>query len=192
MLIEILLLIFLTTLKIYIMNNVDQARKKYYPEEVKFIFIAEAPPCKEGHFFYFEDVPKGDSLFLHIIRAVFPDLEEWETKKIRKHKAELLERFKNAGYLLEDSVAIAIEKGTSARNKEKIIEANQSDLVERLKEYKEDIPVVLLSAGVFKINYEFMKAQGFTVLNDFPIPFPGSGQQGKFKEAIARIEVAMK
>lgn len=172
------------------MNKVEIAREKYRPKSIKLIFIAEAPPCTDDRFFYFEDVSKGDSLFLHIIRAVFPELEKWETRKIRAHKAELLNRFMEAGYFLEDSVENAIEKGTSARNKEKIIEAEQEHLAERLKAFKKEIPMVLLSAGVFKINHDFLTQKGFTILNDSPIPFPGSGQQGKFKLAIARIDIS--
>ncbi len=169
------------------MRTVQEAREKYRPESVKLLFIAEAPPCKEGHFFYFEDVPKGDALFLHIIRAVFPDLEALETKELRARKEEMLFRFAEAGCFLEDSVAVAIPKGT--KNKPKIILEHQADLIRRIEPYKSTAKLVLLSSGVFKTNYEALKQEGFQILNDFMIPFPGSGQQGKFKEGIARLDL---
>ncbi len=169
------------------MNSVLEAREKYRPEEVKLIFLAEAPPCKEGHFFYFEDVPRGDSLFLHIIRAVFPDLESIPTKELRSRKEELLFRFSEAGYFLEDSVAVSIPKGT--KNKEKVVLEHQADLIRRIQQYKETASFVLLSSSVFKSNYQALKNEGFKILNDFMIPFPGSGQQGKFKEGIAKINL---
>ncbi|MBN2668443.1 MAG: hypothetical protein JXR60_04365 [Bacteroidales bacterium] len=169
------------------MNKVQEAREKYRPERVKLIFLAEAPPCKEGHFFYFEDVPKGDSLFLHVIRAVFPDLEKIDTKELRKRKEEMLFRFAEAGYFLEESVSVAIPKGT--KNKEAVILEHQADLLNRLDRYKANTKFVLLSSGVFKVNYETMKSKGFNILNDFMIPFPGSGQQGKFKEGISNLNL---
>jgi hypothetical protein len=171
------------------MNKVQEARDKYRPETVKLLFIAEAPPCREGHFFYFEDVPKGDSLFMHVIRAVFPDLNDMETKELRVRKEEMLFRFAESACFLEDSVSVAIPKGT--KNKEKIILEHQVDLIKRIEQYKSTAKVVLLSSGVFKMNYEALKNEGFNILNDFMIPFPGSGQQGKFKEGIAKLDISI-
>ncbi len=170
------------------MDKVQQAREKYRPEEVKLIFLAEAPPCKEGHFFYFEDVPKGDSLFLHVIRAVFPDLEDVPTKELRTRKEELLFRFAESGYFLEDSVAVSIPKGT--KNKEKVVAEHQADLIRRITPYKQTARFVLLSSAVFKANYQALKNEGFDILNDFMIPFPGSGQQGKFKAGVAQLDLS--
>ncbi len=172
------------------MNKVTIAREKYRPEFIKLMFIAEAPPCSDDRFFYFEDVKKGDSLFLHIIRAVFPDLENWETKQIRAKKEELLYRFKDAGYFLEDSASESIPKGTTTRNKERIITESQQDLRNRIEPYKKHTKFVLLSATVFKVNYLFLKEAGFNILNQVAIPFPGSGQQNKFKKLIADLDLS--
>jgi len=171
------------------MNRVQEAREKYRPEFIKTIFIAEAPPCTDDRFFYFEDIKKGDSLFLHIIRAVFPELEAWETKAIRAKKEELLIQFRDQGYFLEDSVAEAIPKGTKPKEKENIIINNQEDLLKRISPYKAQSNFVVLSSTVFKANYELLKNEGFNILNDFMIPFPGSGQQSNFKAGIAEIEL---
>jgi hypothetical protein len=171
------------------MDRVTIAREKYRPDYIKLMFIAEAPPCSDDRFFYFEDVTKGDSLFLHIIRAVFPDLENWETKQIRAKKEELLYRFKDAGYFLEDSVSVSIPKGTTTKQKMNIITENQQDLIKRIEAYKKKTKFVLLSATVFKVNYLLLKQAGFNILNEIAIPFPGSGQQGKFKKLIADIDL---
>ncbi len=166
------------------MSNVQQAREKYRPVDVKLLFIAEAPPCSPDRFFYFEEVNSGDSLFLHIIREVFPDVANWEVKEIRKRKEELLLRFMEDGYFLEDSVAVAIPKGTTIGGKMKLIRENQHDLKKRISAYQ-NVPIILLSSTVFKSNSEFLKAD-FNILNDLPIPFPGSGQQGNFKREIRK------
>lgn len=172
------------------MTDVEIAREKYRPASIKLIFIAEAPPCKEGHFFYFDNVKKGDSLFLHIIRAVFPDLESWETKLIRAKKEELLFRFKEAGYFLEDSTQTSIPKGTTSKAKESIITSSQPDLLKRIEPYKKHGKFVLLSATVFRTHYVFLKNEGYTILNETPIPFPGSGQQSNFKRAIKDVDLS--
>ena len=172
------------------MDKVTIAREKYRPEFIKLMFIAEAPPCSDDRFFYFDDVKKGDSLFLHVIRAVFPDLESWETKQIRAKKEELLYRFKEAGYFLEDSASESIPKGTTTRNKERILAESQQDLISRIEPYKKHSRFVLLSAIVFKINFLPLKEAGFNILNELAIPFPGSGQQNKFKKLIADIDLS--
>ncbi len=170
------------------MDRVSKAREKYRPENIKIMFIAEAPPCTSDRFFYFDNVRTGDSLFLHVIRAVFPDLESWETKQIRAKKEELLYRFKEAGYFLEDSSSIAIPKGT--KNKERIIKESLPDLIHRIEPYKENTGFVLITSSVFKANYTALKELGFYILNDTMLPFPGSGQQGKFKEGIKYIDLS--
>lgn len=170
------------------MNKIANAREKYRPEKVKVLFLAEAPPCSEDRFFYFENVTKGDSLFLHIIREVFPDLQSWEVKPIRKNKEEFLHRFMEEGYFLEDSVPVPIPKGTSTSRKMKIIRDNQANLINRIKQYNNTSKIVLLSSTVFKANYTILK-QGFNVVNNFAIPFPGSGQQRNFKAAFKKLEL---
>lgn len=172
------------------MHDIEIAREKYRPEAIKLIFIAEAPPCTEGQFFYFENVTKGDSLFLHIIRAVFPDLETLPTKEIRARKEELLYRFCEAGYFLEDSTHVVIPKGTSNSKKEAILKDSQADLLKNISPYKTNTKFILLSATVFRANHAFLKSSGYKVLNNSIIPFPGSGQQTKFKEGIKEIDLS--
>lgn len=167
-------------------DKIILAREKYRPEQVNVVFIAEAPPCTEGQFFYFENVQKHDNLFLYLVRAVFPDLNQFDVKQLRAMKPELLIRFKNAGYFLEDSVLESIPKGSTNSVKEKLIRSNQQALISRLESYKNSA-IVLLSSLVFKCNYEILNQHGFTILNHSPIPFPGNGQQNKFKEEIAKL-----
>ena len=171
------------------MTPVAEAKERYRPESIKLIFIAEAPPCATDRFFYFEDVQKGDSLFLHIIRAVFPDLEQWPTKEIRARKEELLYRFMEAGYFLDHSVPESIPKGTKPKDKVAIIKGEQAGLIKRLEVYKSQAKLVLISANVHNLNYEPLLNAGYNILNDFKIPYPGSGQQGKFKVGIAQIDI---
>ena len=168
-------------------NLVEEAREIFRPDHVNVLFIAEAPPCHSDRFFYFPDVWKGDSLFLHIIREVFPELKEVETKQVRAMKEELLLRFRDDGYFLEDSSLKNIDKSIPQNKKIQLLKQEQEALNQRIERYKKTSKLILLSSPVFKANYDFLNDLGYHILNSSPIPFPGSGQQGRFKKAMADI-----
>lgn len=168
--------------------TVSEAREQFRPNQVKVLFIAEAPPYAPDRFFYFTDVRKGDSLFLHLIREVFPDLKNEAAINLRNRKEELLYRFQEDGFYLEDSIQHPLPKGTSAAQKLKLIIEGQEVLNSRIASYK-NTKVVLLSSTVFKANYDYLSDLGYTILNDTAIPFPGSGQQTNFKNAFQKIDV---
>lgn len=170
------------------MNIFQEAREAFKPDDVKVLFLAEAPPCKPDRFFYFPDVTKGDSLFLHIIREVFPELKQIPTKQIRAMKEELLIRFREEGFYVMDSSENSGIKSLSQVQKIKIFKEEQKELLKKISPYKLSAKIVLLSAAVFKANHLFLREAGFKIMNSSPIPFPGSGQQNNFKKAFAEIE----
>ena len=169
--------------------TVNDAKEQFRPEEVSILFIAEAPPCATDRFFYFTDVTKGDSLFLYVIRTVFPELWDIPTKDLRGMKEELLYRFQEEGFYLEDSLSFPLPKGTTSSQKLKFIIAEQNEFNQRISRYKSSAKVVLLSSSVFKANYQYLKELGYDILNDSAIPFPGSGQQNKFKDQIGKLDL---
>ena len=132
---------------------------------------------------------EGDSLFLYIIKAVFPDVADMPVFMIRAQKAELLERFKNEGYFLEDAVAFPIPQGTRSREKISKIENGISSLNKRIEPYKSSAKFVLISTTVYSAINGIMNFKGYKVLNKEAIPFPGSGQQKRFVEAINKINL---
>jgi len=88
------------------MNQFEKARQKFKPNKIKYLLIAETPP-KSGsdRFFYFENVEKQDSLFLETMKLLYPrETELLKPKEIRKRKKEFLEKFKNDGFYLIDSL----------------------------------------------------------------------------------------
>ena len=169
--------------------TVSEAREQFRPEEVTILFIAEAPPCADDRFFYFTEVNKGDSLFLYVIRTVFPDLWDIPTKELRGMKEELLYRFQEEGFYLEDSLSFPLPKGTTSSQKLKMIKEGKEQLHHKIKHFQSSAKLVLLSSSVFKANYDYLKALVYNILNDTTIPFPGSGQQNKFKEQIAKVDL---
>ena len=45
-------------------NNIEEAREKYRPENINILFVAESPPADVSRFFYYEKVFQHDTLFL--------------------------------------------------------------------------------------------------------------------------------
>ena len=44
-------------------NQLEAARRKYKPEKIDLLFIAEAPPNAINRFFYYENVTEADYLY---------------------------------------------------------------------------------------------------------------------------------
>ena len=53
------------------MTTIQKAREKYLPNKIKLLFVAESPPEDVKRFFYFEDVPEQDSLFIQTMRVLY-------------------------------------------------------------------------------------------------------------------------
>lgn len=168
------------------MDPRQEIQRKYRPQTVKFLFIAEAYPCTEGQFFYNEHVASQDNLFMYLIRAVYPDLKNWEPKELRRQKPALLQRFCDDGYYLDYSVADSIGKEVSASQSVKIIKDNIDDLLMRIEQFR-SANIILISANVYKLCREALVQNGFTVLNTQSVPYPGSGQQGNFAQAMFQL-----
>lgn len=161
-------------------------QQKYRPQTVKYLFIAEAYPCTEGQFFYYEQVSAQDNLFMYLIRAVFPDLKSWEPKEIRRQKPSLLQRFCDEGYFLDYSVAGSIAKEATASQSVKIITQNIGSLLVRLEPFR-SANIILISANVYKLCYQPLVQNGFNILNTEAVPYPGSGQQSNFARAMFQL-----
>jgi hypothetical protein len=167
----------------------DIARLKYKPSTIKVLLLAEAPPeAASKRFFYFEDVSRGDTLFLETMKALYPEycLEHGipNTKKIRSNKRHLLTRFRNDGYYLEDSCSYPLPKGISPSQKVSILKMELPNLLTRLSVLiTTATPIILISSPVFKANYKPLTSVGYSVINVAPIPFP-LGFQNEYKAGI--------
>ena len=100
----------------YLKENYAKARNKYKPSHISTLLIAEAPPCSLDRYFYFEDVKKQDSLFLEIMGVLYPDKKQRYLKSGRRteDKMDLLEMFKEDGYLLLDLYEVPDDVFTSS------------------------------------------------------------------------------
>lgn len=166
----------------YLTTTYSQSRNKYKPKAIRVLIIAEAPPCALDRFFYFEDVKKQDSLFLEIMAILYPDQKEQYLSSGRETglKQDLLQRFQSDGYWLLDlcEIPTSIVDGPS--------HAHVQSLLKKLEKLvNKNIPIILIKSNVFDACFEALKANGYNVINE-RLPFPGSGQQGKFREGFRR------
>ena len=164
--------------------RITEARRRYRPAVVKAVFVAESPPkLDSGRFFYFEGVFKGDSLFWETMKTLYPN-DCPQSGPPRHRKREFLNRFRDDGFYLLDAVDEPLGQLTAAGKRERI----QESLPRLCQDLREvcagGAKVVLISAPVYEVCAASLRAQGFNVINDEMIDFPGSGGQRKFREKL--------
>src|SRR5436189_5868257 len=49
------------------------AERKYKPNRIRLLLVAESPPADEGRYFYFEDAPALDELFEEVCGVLFEE-----------------------------------------------------------------------------------------------------------------------
>ncbi len=71
-----------------------RAARRYKPDDVKTLLVAEAPPASPERYFYFEDVREHDSLFRHVAEAILGETPP------RDEKARALAQLRERGVFL--------------------------------------------------------------------------------------------
>lgn len=148
--------------------------ERYRPNQVRLLLVAETPPTSLDRYFYFEDVRTQDSLFRFVGRAVL------QAEPTRDNKADLLTRLRDSGVFLVD-LKPDPKDGQPLR-------AYVPDLVDRVRSLAPE-SVILIKATVYDAAFAALKHAGLPVIDE-RIPFPGSGQQKRFQEAMARALAA--
>jgi hypothetical protein len=147
----------------------EAAAAKYRPHSVRLLLIAEAPPSALDRYFYFADVRAQDSLFRHVARAVLG------VEPSRSGKAAQLQQLADAGVFL-------IDLKTDPKSASESLERFVPDLVARALALEPDY-VITIKANVCDLAQQPLRSAGLRVVNE-RVPFPGSGQQRRFLEAI--------
>jgi len=168
--------------------DIANLRKRFLPNHLSIIFIAEAIPDSDDRFFYNFNTTSHDWLFLGLIRALYPDINK-EVKYLREHKKEILERFMNDGYYLVDAVDKYLPKSTSSLERIKMIANNSKNKIDEVKiliseRGDKTTKVILIKSTVFKGLHEQMINAGMPIVNNQMIPFPSNGQQKRFHKIL--------
>ena len=155
-------------------------RRVYKPADIKLIFVAESPPIS-GKYFY---DPKGlpsEPLFMELLRATL--------KKRYLTKAEGLEAFKKAGYLLVDATYKPLNHNLMLKRKIEL-GRNLPVLINDLRRLKhgKNVNIILIKANICRLLEEPLLAAGFNVINNGAIvPFPSTGHQVEFRRIVAPL-----
>ncbi len=149
----------------------EAAASPFKPDNVRLLLVAEAPPAALDRYFYFLDVSSHDSLFRYVARLVL------NAEPTRFNKAKLLGRLRDAGVFLID---LCLDPVASRRE----LRGAVPDLVRRAAELNPD-HIILIKATVYDTALEPLRRAGLPVV-DVLVPFPGSGQQLRFEENMAR------
>lgn len=99
-------------------------------------------------------------------------------------EGDVLQRFKSYGWYLDDLVLRPVNQMQSAELKKTCREAQHS-LADRIAEYQPQAIVCLL----LRISdiVEHAADEAGSGARQFAVPFPGNGQQLRFRKAMARI-----
>ena len=158
----------------------QRAADRYRPAKTRVLFVAETPPSDPNRYFYFPDVPGHDALWVELMKALYPD-EFGSTPLERKRKGRWLERFQQDGYQLIDALEEPVTGSHSSRVEE--ITRQADACVSKVREIKPD-RILLIKKSVYDGLAETFRRAKLPLINEGPIPFPGSGQQQKFQKAM--------
>ena len=197
-------MILCTTIKLYTMETsidvksiINEARQKYKPEKIKLLFVAEAPPDSLDRFFYYEHVMGKDYLFIELTKALFK-IED--PKVIRGNKAEILKHYKNNGLYLMDLSDEPIPSVLKDKSNDFHIDYYiRKDLkrlfMKKLAEEKavdrKNTIIILIKVSVYDYLFKELRRNGYKVC-DVRIPFPSTGNQKRFAEAMLKVEEELK
>jgi hypothetical protein len=145
----------------------EAAALKYKPQRVRLLLVAEAPPAADDRYFYFEHVTPHDWLFLAVIESLFG------RKPDKSEKARWLRQLREAGVFLIDLGLDPVD-GSDPRQ-------HVPDLVSRCKPLRPE-HIILIKATVYDAAYHALVQAGLPVV-DGRIPFPSTGQQGRFRRS---------
>lgn len=170
----------------------SERRARWKPERVRILLIAESAPDDGGdidsrRFFYEDNLTGKDGLFREVVRALYdnPALQSGPNEK-----TPWLERLKSDGVYLIDLAPVPVNYHSPSER----AAALQRNIEATIAHAAQLAPggVVLVKQNVFDFLQRPALEAGLPLLHDVMIPFPGSGQQKRFRErfatALARLE----
>jgi hypothetical protein len=143
--------------------------RKYRPSDIDVLLIAEAPPSALDRYFYFPDVATHDSLFRETVRAVL-GLEPSRVDKLAN-----LTELKTRGICLMDACVDPLDGP---------LRVDVGRLIARVRRLNPR-RIIIVKASVFDRVFRPLAAADLPVIN-VRVPFPGSGQQVRFRQEMRR------
>ncbi len=177
------------------------ASKLYRPDPIRLLFVAEAPPAlTSDRFFYFPAVERADTLFLEMMKVLYPDvtgfIEHTATfspgygpARMRATKTILLNHFKQDGFYLIDALDQPMPALATTRIKSAVIRDALPALVRRVKGLLRgrDTPIILIGAVTYDVCAPTFRQQGLCILNQEMIDHPARGGQRRFRQKLRNL-----
>lgn len=155
-------------------------RNKYKPENIKTIFVLESPP-KSGKYFYDPDGEVTEPLFKAMMEIIGYKPAD---------KATGLAEFAKKGFLIVDASYTPVNHQKEGKDRDERIMIWYSTFLKDLLTLTPDknVPLILVKASICRLLEAPLGKEGFKVVNEgIVIPFPSTGQQGKFRKQIALV-----
>jgi hypothetical protein len=174
------------------------AMELYRPSRIRLLFIAEAPPAYRFHrLFYFPDVRQMDTLFLEMMKTLYPVevgyhngqfLPGHSAAAIRRRKLEFLARFQADGFYLTDAHELPVPDAASSSEKAGLLLGSLSHLSAKIQALsgQHSPPIVLIGKVTYKVCAGALRNAGFLVLNSAAIDHPARGGQRRFRASLAQ------
>lgn len=164
----------------------EPLRRYYLPDTINFLLIGHAPPEGGERYFYYDDVPQADNLFLNVMEALFPrEASVYRTYKTPEGKRRLLEKFRSEGCYLMELYPVPIKKkkpGCGESFYARDFFERLSEIADRIK-FAEDLEIIIVHESASVLQTMFSQA-GFKVHR---LKFPLYGNQAEFKAGLKEI-----
>jgi hypothetical protein len=177
----------------------EEAIRRYRPDPLRVLFIAEAPPAfRVNRFFYFTDLTDGDTLFLEMMKVLYPVEVGYikdtfrpgsSAKQIRQRKPELLRRFQKDGFLLIDAYERPMPEGADTATKTRLMLSTLPGLQRTLQRLvgERHVPIVLIGGVTYSVCAHALRADGRNVANNAMIHHPARGNQKLFRSKLKTV-----
>ena len=154
--------------------------RTYKPEKVKVLWILESPPLSDPpRYFYRPELTRYDGLFREVMKVLGIPLSN--------PKDESLRLFSAMGHYLIDAMKCPADKHNSHLKPTML--ANCASLLASEILSIDPERILIVKADIYKNVHSTVASVNMAnrVLNSKAIPFPGSGQQVRFRNAIKEL-----
>lgn len=175
------------------MDQYEKARKKYQPEHIRYLLIAESPPPaaeiqSSRQFYYTDRIRKDDRLFINTVRALYPETLETPETELEAQKESLLQRLQQDGIYMIEALENSQEHEVTKKQRRERIAKTVPRLIERVEKLAtQDTKLILIKSNVFDEAAEPLRTAGFTVINTSLVDYPGRFNQRAYREKLAHL-----
>lgn len=148
------------------------------PNPVKVLWILESPPKSDPPtYFYRPELTRYDGLYREVMKSLGINPTDPKTKGLKE--------FRKLGHFLIDITKCPVDKDNS-HLKPSMFE-NCFDIFTKEVIYLNPENILIIKSPNYDLINNRLKEMEFgdRIINDEPIPYPGSGQQVRFRKAVA-------